>query len=158
MILRDGKYIGKTTRLYFEDRIPIGVHSYQVFQALADGYVDRSNIITIDIKTKCPVIAPLAGGDFIELQLSTEEDRAQDFQRSREVARMRYSGTRWPVSEAGEAETLSVSFDAAWKQTDKAEADAFGITSCAGAAFTPASAPRRAAHRTSACRKTDRSK
>lgn len=125
MILRDGKYIGKTTRLYFEDRIPIGVHSYQVYQALADGYVDRSNIISIDIKTKCPVIAPLAGGDFIELRLSTEEDRAQDFQLSREVARMRYSGTRWPVSEVGEAETLSVTFDAAWKQTDKAAADAF---------------------------------
>ena len=125
MILRDGKYIGKTTRLYFEDRIPIGVHSYQVFQALADGYVDRSNIITIDIKTKCPVIAPLAGGDFIELRLSTDEDRAQDFQRSREVVRMRYSGTRWPVSEVGEAETLSATFDAAWPQADKAAADAF---------------------------------
>jgi len=125
MILRDGKYIGKTTRLYFEDRIPIGVHSYQVYQALADGYVDRSNTITIDIKTKCPVIAPLAGGDFIELRLSTDADRAQDFQRSREVVRMRYSGTRWPVSEVGEAETLSVTFDAAWTQTDKAAADAF---------------------------------
>lgn len=125
MILRDGKYIGKTTRLYFEDRIPIGVHRYQVYQALADGYVDRSNIITIDIKTKCPVIAPLAGGDFIELRLSTDADRAQDFQHSREVVRMHYSGARWPVSEVGEAETLSVSFDAAWKQTDKAAADAF---------------------------------
>lgn len=125
MILRDGKYIGKTTRLYFEDRIPIGVHSYQVYQALADGYVDRSNIITIDVKTKYPVIAPLAGGDFIELRLSTEEDRAQDFQRSREVARMHYSGARYPSSEVGEAETLSVSFDAAWKQTEKAAADAF---------------------------------
>ena len=125
MILRDGKYIGKTTRLYFEDRIPIGVHRYQVYQALADGYVDRSNIITIDVKTKYPVIAPLAGGDFIELRLSTEEDRAQDFQRSREVARMHYSGARYPSSEVGEAETLSVSFDAAWKQTDKAAADAF---------------------------------
>ena len=125
MILRDGKYIGKTTRLYFEDRIPIGVHRYQVYQALADGYVDRSNIITIDIKTKFPVIAPLAGGDFIELRLSTDADRAQDFQRSREVARMHYSGARYPSSEVGEAETLSVSFDAAWKQTDKAAADAF---------------------------------
>lgn len=125
MILRDGKYIGKTTRLYFEDRIPIGVHSYQVYQALEGGYVDRSNIITIDVKTKHPVIAPLAGGDFIELRLSTDADRAQDFQRSREVVRMHYSGTRWPVSEVGEAEALSVSFDAAWKQTDKAAADAF---------------------------------
>lgn len=125
MILRDGKYIGKTTRLYFEDRIPIGVHTYQVYQALAGGYVDRSNVITIDIKTKCPVIAPLAGGDFIELRLSTDEDRAQDFQRSREVVRRHYSGARWPVSEVGEAETLSVTFDAAWKQADKAAADAF---------------------------------
>lgn len=125
MILRDGKYIGKTTRLYFEDRIPIGVHRYQVYQALAGGYVNRSNVITIDVKTKCPVIAPLAGGDFIELRLSTEADRAQDFQRSREVARMHYSGAPYPSSEIGEAETLSVTFDAAWKQTDKAAADAF---------------------------------
>lgn len=125
MILRDGKYIGKTTSLYFEDRIPIGVHRYQVYQALPGGYVDRSNVITIDVKTKCPVIAPLAGGDFIELKLSTDADRAQDFQHSREVAHVHYSGARWPMSEVGEAETMSVTFDAAWEQTEKAEADAF---------------------------------
>lgn len=125
LIYRDDKLIAKTHENVFEDRSALGTHRYSAVQALPQGFYLRSNVVTVSAFVKSPLIAPLAGGDFIELRLSTEADRAQDFQRSREVARMRYSGTRWPVSEVGEAETLSVTFDAAWKQTDKAAADAF---------------------------------
>ena len=125
MIYRDGKYIGKTTSTFFIDRFTTGIHTYQVFQALPDGDVTRSNKITINVRQNCPVIAPLAGGEFIELCLSTDADRAQDIQHSREVVHVHYSGSRFPSSEIGEAETMSVSFDVAWKQTDKAAADAF---------------------------------
>lgn len=125
MIYRDGKYIGKTTEAYFNDRAAIGAHTYQVDQALPDGYVARSNELAIETWPKSLLIAPLAGGEFIELRLSVDADRAQNIQRSREVVYVHYSGSRYPSSEIGEAETMSVTFDTAWKQTDKETADAF---------------------------------
>ncbi len=125
MIYRDGKYIGKTYAQYFDDRAAIGKHTYQAMQALPDGNVSRSNVITIETWTKCPIIAPLAGGEFVELSLSTDGDRAQEIHRSRETAHTYYSGAHFPASEVGEAETLTASFDVAYPHTDKEAADAF---------------------------------
>ena len=125
LVYRDGLLIAKTYNWWIYDRVVLGTHDYYMIQALPDGYYTKSNVVTVTLSVDCPMIGKLDGGDFIELRLSTDADRAQDFQHSREVVRMRYSGTRWPVSEVGEAETLSVTFDAAWKQTDKAAADAF---------------------------------
>lgn len=127
LIYRDGVLIGKTYNTRFYDRTALGTHEYYALQVIPDGYYTRSSpsTATATASVKCPMIGKLDGGDFIVLQLSTEADRAQDIQRSREVVHVHYSGSRFPTSEIGEAETLSVSFDTAWKQTDKAAADAF---------------------------------
>ena len=125
LIYRDDKLIAKTHENVFEDRSALGTHRYSVVQALTQGFYLRSNVVTVSAFVKSPLIAPLAGGDFIELSLSPDADRAQDIQRSREVLHVHYSGSRFPTAEIGEAETMSVSFDTAWKQTDRDAADAF---------------------------------
>lgn len=71
------------------------------------------------------MIAPLEGGDFIPLRLSASADRAQRFTLSHQVSHTHYSGAKFPAAEVGEHETLSASFDVAYRQTDRAAADAF---------------------------------
>jgi len=127
LIYRDGKLIGKTYGTKFVDKTAMGTHEYYAIQVLPGGYYTRSSPYPVraTASLKSPVIGLLEGGNFIKLELSTDADRAQDIQHSREVVHVHYSGSRFPTSEIGEAETLSVSFDTAWKQTDKAAADAF---------------------------------
>lgn len=135
LVFRDGVPIGKTFSRDFIDRAAIGKHEYFVMQILPGGYYTGSYTlvpgsgfsptVTATASVSCPEIAPLAGGDFIKLSLSDSADRAERFQRKREVQHVQYSGARFPAAEIGEHEALSVSFDTAYLRTDKAAADAF---------------------------------
>ena len=71
------------------------------------------------------MIGKLDGGDFIELKLSENRSRLQSFSRRRQVAYTQYSGAKFPAAELGEHETLTGSFDVAYRQRDAAAADAF---------------------------------
>lgn len=125
LIYRDGKLIGKTYQTPFIDRTALGTHEYYALQVLADGYYTRSESVTATASVSCPMIAPLDGGDFIELKLSENSRRAQSFSHRRQVAYTQYAGATFPAAEVGEHETLSVSFDVAYLQADKEAADAF---------------------------------
>lgn len=125
LIYRDDVLIAKTYLWYFYDRVVLGTHSYYMIQVLPGGYYTKSNVVTATASVDCPEIAPLAGGDFIKLALSDSADRAERFQRKREVQHVQYSGARFPAAEIGEHEALSVSFDTAYLRTEKAAADVF---------------------------------
>lgn len=135
LVFRDGVPIGKTFSRDFIDRAAIGKHEYFVMQILPGGYYTGSYTLvpgsgisptaTATASVDCPEIAPLAGGDFIKLALSDNADRAERFQRKREVQHVQYSGARFPAAEIGEHEALSVSFDTAYLRSDKTAANAF---------------------------------
>ena len=127
IVYRDGMAIGKTFARVFTDRAAIGQPTYHVIQVLKDGYYQRSEDATAPkaLEIRCPVIGLLDGGELIELKLSDSNNRGQSFARRRQVAYTQYAGAKYPAAEAGEHETLSVSFDAAYLQQDAAAADAF---------------------------------
>jgi len=127
IVYRDGVPIAKTFGRVFNDRTAIGQPTYTVIQVLKDGYYQRSEDATpsAPLAVKCPVIAPLDSGDFIELKLSENSRRTQSFARRRQVAYTQYAGAAFPTAEIGEHETLTGSFDVAYLQRDAAAADAF---------------------------------
>lgn len=127
LIYRDGELIGKTYETPFVDRTALGTHEYYALQVLADGYYTRSSPypVTGTASVKCPMIAPLDGGEFVPLRLSENRRRAVSISHRRQVAYTQYAGAVFPAAEIGENETLSASFDVAYLQTEKAEADAF---------------------------------
>jgi len=127
LFYRDGKLIGKSYQTPFVDRTALGTHEYYALQVLADGYYTRSSPypVTGTASVKCPMIAPLEGGDFVPLRLSENSRRSVNFSHRRQVAYTQYAGATFPAAEVGENEVLSASFDVAYLQTEKAEADAF---------------------------------
>lgn len=126
LIYRDEQLIGKTYAGVFYDRVTSGGHTYKIVQALPGGYYRDSVPQSAEASpVKCPMIAPLEGGDFVQLRLSENSRRSVNFSHRRQVAYTQYAGATFPAAEVGENETLSASFDVAYLQTEKAEADAF---------------------------------
>ena len=127
IIYRDGIPIAKTFDRLFTDRTVVGQPTYHLIQVYKNGNYQRSADATplLPTEMRCPVIGLLDGGELIELKLSDSNNRAQSFARRRQVAYTQYAGAKYPAAEAGEHETLSVSFDAAYLQQDAAAADAF---------------------------------
>lgn len=133
LIYRDGKLLTKTFNPTFTDKTSLGDHRYYAFQVLPAGYYTRainpgppaSYFLDGKAEVSCPVIAPLDDGDFMELKLSTDADRAQDFSRNREIQYIQYSGQTYPSAERGEHETMTATFDAAYLQSDRDLADMF---------------------------------
>ena len=125
LIYRDDTLIGKTFSRVFDDNTVLGSHSYYVIQALPGGYYAKSGVVTASASVDSPSIARLEGGEFIELALSTDGDRAQDFTKHRDVVYTQYAGARYPDAETGESETLSGTFDVAYPKTAAEAAAAF---------------------------------
>lgn len=127
LIYRDDVLIGKTYNTRFHDRTALGTHEYYALQVIPDGYYTKSSpaTVTATASVKCPMIGKLDGGDFIELKLSENRSRLQSFSRRRQVAYTQYAGAKYPAAELGEHETMTGSFDVAYRQKDAAAADAF---------------------------------
>lgn len=127
LVYRDGKLIGKTyaLRSKFIDRAALGTHQYFVVQVLPRGFYTKSNTVTVTAAVDSPMIAPLAGGDFLELTLSKSANRSQSIKRAQEVAYTQYAGATFPTAEIGEHESLSASGDVSYPYDQAAEAAAF---------------------------------
>lgn len=125
LIFRDGIPIAKTYLNNFTDRVVLGTHDYFVVQVLAGGYYTKSNTVTVTAAVDSPMIAPLAGGDFLALKLSESANRSQTIKRAQEVAYTQYAGAMFPEAELGEHESLSVSGDVSYLYDQAAEAAAF---------------------------------
>ena len=124
-VYRDGVKIGHTAVKTFTDRTALGQHSYFVINKTPAGDYARSSTVTVTASVEDPMIAPLAGGDFITLELSESSNRSQTVSRGREVAYTQYAGATFPEAEIGEHESLSISGDVAYTHEQRAEAAAF---------------------------------
>ena len=127
LVYRDGKMIGKTyaLRSNFIDRAALGTHEYFVIQVLPRGYYTKSNTVTVTAAVDSPMIAPLAGGDFLKLELSESANRSQTITKGGEVEYIQYSGAKYPEAEIGEAESLTVTGDVSFTAEQEADARHF---------------------------------
>lgn len=127
LVYRDGKMIGKTyaLRSNFIDRAALGTHEYFVVQVLPRGYYTKSNTVTVTAAVDSPMIAPLSGGEFLDLKLSESANRSQTITKGGEVEYIQYSGAKYPEAEIGEAESLTVTGDVSFTAEQEADARHF---------------------------------
>jgi hypothetical protein len=114
--------IGKTYEYDFTDRAALGEHTYKFLQVLPGGYYSEDTVKATS-SVDCPMIAPLAGGDFIQLALS--DTFAQDIKitRKRNTQKTYYSGSKFPSVDIGEHEEYSASLATFWIDGDSEDAD-----------------------------------
>ena len=124
-VYRDGEKIARTVDPHYLDRTALGTHEYRVLNRLDNNHYLYSNTVTVTVTVDTLMIAPLEGGDWMKLCLSDQSSRVFDFERSRRVQYVHYSGAAFPEAEIGEQEELSGSFDVAWPLEMKEQARAF---------------------------------
>ena len=117
---RDGKRIARTSGRTHTDRYVLGRHSYYAEIWDTDGNYVRSNTVEGSMKSCVTRIAPLAGGEWLELKLSEYSDSTQQFQYSRSVNERHVLGSRLPVLELSDFEDGSGSYDCAFKDVESA--------------------------------------
>lgn len=123
-IYRDGVPIGHTGQTQFVDRVVIGSHEYFVIEKLATGYYNKSNTVTAEPDVDCPMIAPLAGGEWLPLALSLDADRVIQISDEISTAERYVLGADYPVVTIGRHRARRVNLDAAWLRSSLSN-DAF---------------------------------
>lgn len=113
---RDGKNIAWTIgQTYHTDRFVLGEHTYYAELVDDDGNYKRTNTISGTMKTEGVVIAPLSGGEWLNLKLSENEESIQTFQYGRTAKLQQILGAKYPVLELSEFETLKGTYDCAFE-------------------------------------------
>lgn len=120
-IYRDGVQIGHAAMESFVDRFALGAHSYQVIVRLANGNYVPSNVITGTMCSCCPAIALLSGGDWIELRLSDQRAREEEFTWARSVNMRSVLGAEYPVAEASPFADESGAYDVSFSDLSAAQ-------------------------------------
>lgn len=105
----------------FVDRHVLGEHRYQIIGRWRSDYAIYSDVITGRMCAKCPLIAPLAGGEWLTLRLSETAERSQAFNSQRAVSLRHFSGAEFPVAEIGPYRDISGSYEAAFADREQAE-------------------------------------
>lgn len=114
-VYRDGVPIAHTGEMAFVDRVALGAHEYYVIERLASGDYTRSNTVTATPGVGCsPMIAPLAGGEWLPLALSLDSDRVIQISDEVRTSERFVLGADFPVVTIGRHRTRRVSLDAAW--------------------------------------------
>ena len=119
LIYRDGKLIGKTYENSFVDRFAVGTHKYAAMQILPGGYYTLANAqVTVTASVDCPVIAPLAGGDWVELPYTDDAEEKIKIEKKRHTERYFLSGEKFPSVEVSEHEEMSGTVPVFWVNSD----------------------------------------
>lgn len=114
-VYRDGVPIAHTGEMEFVDRVALGTHEYFVIEKLASGDYNRSNTVTATPSVgRSPMIAPLAGGEWLPLALSLNSDRVIQISDEVRTSERFVLGADFPVVTIGRHRTRRVSLDAAW--------------------------------------------
>lgn len=114
LIFRDGVRIGHTAGMNFRDRHVLGAHEYCVINRLPDGNYSRSSTVQGRMCVRRPMIAPLAGGEWLPLRYSEKSLAEQRFSWSQTHSLRHIAGAKYPVLELSPYEDLSGTYDAAF--------------------------------------------
>lgn len=120
---RDGELIGQTTgTLTFTDRRSLGRHAYRAEVWHESGNYTRSNAVTGETAVVSTMIAPLSGGEWLDLRLSENSDSVQEFSWSKTTARIHVTGAVYPVLESSPYEDLSGTYSCSFPDPEGARA------------------------------------
>lgn len=122
LIYRDDVQIGRSTASAFTDRFVLGEHNYCVVNRLAGGYYTRSNYVAGTLRSCVTALAPLSGGDWIELAMTEDSETVQEFTWTRTTVLRHVAGAMFPVIEMSPYEDLSGSYSVGFADLDAARA------------------------------------
>jgi len=125
LIYRDGVRIGHTTGNSFTDRVTLGQHIWQVINRLPGGFYTASNAVQGELKSCGLAVAPLAGGEWLDLTKSASSTREISTTISQAASLRHFAGEIWPSAEVAPYRDQAVAFDVAWLQREKPKAAAF---------------------------------
>ena len=121
-VYRDGILIANTTRTAFTDRRVLGEHVYHVVAEMTGGHYCQSVEISGRMKSCVTRIAPLDGGDWIDLLLSENSNSVQSFNWSRGITLRHYAGSAYPVAEMSPYIDRVATYDCAFRTVKEAAA------------------------------------
>lgn len=124
LIYRDGVRIGHTRGNSFTDRAALGYHSYSVLNRLPGGYYTASYVVSGTMHVDCLALAPLRGGEGVDLALSENSDDAVTYTETQQVSLRQFAGRDYPTAERSRYKTRVARFNAAWEH-ESADALAF---------------------------------
>lgn len=124
-VYRDGVQIGHAVQISFVDRTVLGAHGWQVINRLPGGYYTASNVVQGELRSCCTAIAPLSGGDWLELRKSDNANAEQSFEASRQISLRHFEGAAYPVAEISPFLDQSGSYDAAFLYSEAEAAARF---------------------------------
>lgn len=121
LIYRNGVRIGHTAAREFADRRYLGEAEYFVINRLAGGNYTKSNTVSGTLRSCTSRIAPLAGGDWVLLELTERSQTEQIFNYSKTHSLRHVSGSSWPVLELSPYENETVTYDTAFADAEEAK-------------------------------------
>lgn len=117
---RDDKYVAETAgTMRYTDRFVLGRHSYRVEIWHESGNYTRSNIISGTMDTEWAKIAPIAGGQWLDMRLTENSDGVQEFTWSKTTERTHVQGAVYPVLETSPFEDMTGSFSCSFKDENE---------------------------------------
>ena len=117
-VLRDGKKIGETSAQVYFDDFAVGEHTYQVRHVLEGGYYTLSNVETVNIRCKTPMITGTENVNWIFLKKKTSALPIAYIADSKEIYFMHYSGRELPVAETSGYRTRTLRFSVAYGKNE----------------------------------------
>lgn len=120
VLYRDDVKIVQTSEQTFDDRVVLGAHSWYVIEKIPDGYYTKSNTVTGACRVCKTQIAPLSGGNWIELKLTESRETIQSFTWARTIALRHVTGTVYPVIEISPYDDISGSYDVSFRDVASA--------------------------------------
>lgn len=113
-IARDGNIIGHTENTFFCDRFTTGNHVYKVINRLPDGNYTESNQISRKVCLKNNIIAPLAGGEWLEIKFALKGQGDPVYEEFVEVTYDHFGGFEFPSATISGYRDINVSYSAAF--------------------------------------------
>ena len=95
-VYRDGNAIGHTSRKQFEDRLANGENTYKVINKLNDGNYSESNEVTLETQVDGVYIAPLYGGNWVNLKYYVNDRRDPEYEETLETSYNHLAGQTFP--------------------------------------------------------------
>lgn len=122
-IYRNGKPIGTTTELSYEDHFAIGEAAYIVRGILDDnGNYTESNAVSLRISVSRVQIADVAARQWLALPYTTSDIREASYSASRSVTYQHYVGAALPSAVVGESVSQSIRMGCAFPWSNVAAA------------------------------------
>ena len=129
-IYRNGKLVGHTAEMFFNDRLAEGQNSYHVVNKLPSGNYSISGEEIGTVLTEGTCIAALDGGGWIQIDSSRSDRRDPEVSEEVETAYNHLAGYKFPSAVIGSYQNTSMSFSALFlseqEQAQKAFRSLFG--------------------------------